>query len=656
MASANKATILDQLQETATRIKQYILQQIADLSDAVMAAIPETYAGSAEAGGVADKAAAIPYGHVDSTSTATAYTATIDGITELVDGTTVLLKNGVVTSKAGFTININGLGAKPVYNNMAAASAETTIFNVAYTLLLVYDSTRVSGGCWINYRGYYTDSNTVPTGYCTTAAGTAAKVATCNYGYRDDDAYFPCLFRYGNTAANATLAIASYATTAAPIYVNGARTSSNNTFGRGLILFLYHDGSYYTYNDGRFPIVVDGAVTSVQEYVAAKYTKPSGGIPASDLAAGVIPTVPSAATSAPLMDGTAAVGSSTKWAKEDHVHPSDTSKVNSSFTRAGGVSTIENTENTLSMGWYLESQQQDKTQDIYIEVNRGLSQSNVVIHAERGEDSNELTVSPTGTTIHKVVTPTADGDAANKKYVDDAVAAAGSLPSVTSSDNGKVLMVVNGAWAAGSIWEVPEPVSYIVTDQDLTAIADAIRYKGGTAAQLAFPAKAFASAIGDIQAGGGGATEHVLQAAYLPVGDHGWDFASAGLTASDFDRNSTTKMWLEATDTIQADVYLDEYDDDDFRITLPSGTIFECVSCQDGQSWKTALFAFAAGSNAPYGFVEVDYDKTDDAARIYAGGTNPSSGSAVQMPGFNKQNGGINLIGELKLELHILKY
>lgn len=28
------------------------------------------------------------------------------------------------------------------------------------------------------------------------------------------------------------------------------------------------------------------------------------------------------------MDGTAAVGSSTKYAKEDHVHPSDTSKAN----------------------------------------------------------------------------------------------------------------------------------------------------------------------------------------------------------------------------------------------------------------------------------------------------------------------------------------
>ena len=56
------------------------------------------------------------------------------------------------------------------------------------------------------------------------------------------------------------------------------------------------------------------------------YVKPSGGIPASDLASGVIPTVPSAYTSNPEMDGTASPGSSTSWAKGDHVHPRDTSK------------------------------------------------------------------------------------------------------------------------------------------------------------------------------------------------------------------------------------------------------------------------------------------------------------------------------------------
>lgn len=107
------------------------------------------------------KTAAIPYGEVDSTSTSTAYTATVDGIVSLYDGVCVLLKNGVVTSAENFTINVNGLGALPVYSNMAAATRETTIFNINYTLLFVYDSTRVDGGCWVNYRGYYSDSNSI---------------------------------------------------------------------------------------------------------------------------------------------------------------------------------------------------------------------------------------------------------------------------------------------------------------------------------------------------------------------------------------------------------------------------------------------------------------------------------------------------------------
>lgn len=57
------------------------------------------------------------------------------------------------------------------------------------------------------------------------------------------------------------------------------------------------------------------------------YSKPSGGIPASDLAPGVIPSVPSAASSGtPAMDGSAARGYSTDYARADHVHPTDTSR------------------------------------------------------------------------------------------------------------------------------------------------------------------------------------------------------------------------------------------------------------------------------------------------------------------------------------------
>ena len=106
------------------------------------------------------KTASIPMGQVDSTSTATAFTATVDGITKLRDGVCVWLRNGIVTSAEGFTININNLGAKPCYSSLAAASRSTTIFNINYTLLLIYNSTRVEGGCWDIVYGIDSNTNT----------------------------------------------------------------------------------------------------------------------------------------------------------------------------------------------------------------------------------------------------------------------------------------------------------------------------------------------------------------------------------------------------------------------------------------------------------------------------------------------------------------
>lgn len=111
--------------------------------------------------GTAYRTASIFMGKVDNTSTETEFTATIPGITELRAGVCVLLENGVINSKEGFTININGLGAKPVYSSMATATAETTQFSSNMTLLLIYDPARIEGGCWINYRGFYSDSNSI---------------------------------------------------------------------------------------------------------------------------------------------------------------------------------------------------------------------------------------------------------------------------------------------------------------------------------------------------------------------------------------------------------------------------------------------------------------------------------------------------------------
>ena len=147
------------------------------------------------ANGDVQNASQISYGTVNGSSTSTVFTATVGGVKELVDGTTVMLKNGVVTSAEGFTLNVNGLGAKPVYSNLASATRDTTIFNINYTMLFVYDSTRVSGGCWVCYRGY--DSNTNTIGYQVRTNSTKYKASDKGYAYRmwlqtaDDGKFMP---------------------------------------------------------------------------------------------------------------------------------------------------------------------------------------------------------------------------------------------------------------------------------------------------------------------------------------------------------------------------------------------------------------------------------------------------------------------------------
>lgn len=139
------------------------------------------YAASPTSGGSAIYANGIHYAQVDATSTATVFTATIDGITEYYDGLTIILKNGIITSESGFTININNLGAKPCYSSMATATRETTIFNINYTMMFVYDSSRVSGGCWVCYHGYNALSNATPAALGTASAGSSSETARADH-------------------------------------------------------------------------------------------------------------------------------------------------------------------------------------------------------------------------------------------------------------------------------------------------------------------------------------------------------------------------------------------------------------------------------------------------------------------------------------------
>lgn len=126
------------------------------------------FAGSATSGGSALQSEAIPFGSTSSTSSATAFLATVNGITELKDGTCLILKNTKVTSAAAtsdpkcFTLNVNGLGAKKVYVTTAAATYATTQFALNYKYLFVFDSSLDSGnGGWYIGQLFNTNDNTL---------------------------------------------------------------------------------------------------------------------------------------------------------------------------------------------------------------------------------------------------------------------------------------------------------------------------------------------------------------------------------------------------------------------------------------------------------------------------------------------------------------
>lgn len=190
--------------------------------------------------------AVIPTGKLDSTSTATAMTATVEGIRELRDGVCVWLENGVVTSASGVRLNVNNLGAKPIYNSMADATAVTTTYNVNYTMLFVYNSTRVTGGCWDMVYGY--DSNTTYTppklgfgyGTCATAAATAAKaVSISSYTLVAGGIV---VVKFDNSVpANATLNVTSKG--AKTIYHKGAAIKAGVIKAGDVCTFIY--STYY---------------------------------------------------------------------------------------------------------------------------------------------------------------------------------------------------------------------------------------------------------------------------------------------------------------------------------------------------------------------------------------------------------------------------
>lgn len=449
------------------------------------------------------KAPTIPYGTVDSTSTATVYTATVSGITELTDGTVMMLHNGVVTSASGFTINVNDLGAKKVYNNLTNATQDTTIFNVAYTMLFVYSSALDSGnGGWWCYRGYDANTNTIGYQlrvnnsvrnvsdtaryykiYFTSADNTKWVPASVNstnnattarpVNQRPIDPFGPIVYTSANTnyTAGSNLAAATawqqynfalgYSfnrtgaaltlTVEAPVYVKcapqadgsaimdsttpyvqalpttndgkiyiylGLATSATNIELVMTHPIYYHDGTGIRLWTGKtIPTKTSeltndsGFITVGGDTVTIQQTLTSGTEIGSVTVNGTATTL--YAPSGTTVD-TALSSTSTNPVQNQVLKSALDGKVN-----ASAVSGTQRTEiSNLGARTRLRATDSDGDFQAYIDTSPDL----ITISVAEGNTSNRIYVSSDETTISNLRTPTNDGDAANKQYVDTQVA------------------------------------------------------------------------------------------------------------------------------------------------------------------------------------------------------------------------------------------
>ena len=96
---------------------------------------------------------------METSSTATAFVLTADGIDSLYDGLIITCKNTKIASASGCTINLNGLGAKSIWlsqNN----SACTTHWGLNHTYFFIYDG---ANSRWELQQGRDTDGNDTST-------------------------------------------------------------------------------------------------------------------------------------------------------------------------------------------------------------------------------------------------------------------------------------------------------------------------------------------------------------------------------------------------------------------------------------------------------------------------------------------------------------
>ena len=231
--------------------------------------------------------------------------------------------------------------------------------------------------------------------------------------------------------------------------------------------YLDNDGVLYLWN--KVKALVTGAVPTK----TSDLTNDSGFITSAD-----VPEGASASTATPLMDGTAAVGTSTAFARGDHVHPSDTSKVDKVANRGLISVTQESVTNGVQISYVINKDGADTASTFTAVSTETYTESmQAAMQALNGKADSATTLAGYGITnaYTKTEVDNAIGSAVTNMYkYKGSVAAVSNLPS-SGQTTGDVYNVeatgMNYAWN-GSAWDALGEIFTItaITNAELDTI------------------------------------------------------------------------------------------------------------------------------------------------------------------------------------------
>lgn len=191
-------------------------------------------------------------------------------------------------------------------------------YTAGWTVTVRENYTKIVAGSGLS-SAYSNSTITLTNSAAVPSDGTAGQVLTKNssgYGWADASGLVDSVNgQTGDVVLDYSDVGAMPDTYTAPV------TSVNNK--TGAVVLTASDVGAGTYSKPSGGIPESDLASAVQTSLGladTAYQKPSSGIPATDIADGVIPTVPSASSTTPSDLGTAAVGTGTTWARADHVH------------------------------------------------------------------------------------------------------------------------------------------------------------------------------------------------------------------------------------------------------------------------------------------------------------------------------------------------